>query len=472
MKRIVCLAYISFFLLTGCRTTDPEAGRPLSVTVPADYSAGTGPLKTDRMWYKSFKSEELNRLIADALENNFDVKSVRARLAQARAALKKQTASTLPGLDYSFGGLRRATRVKKSHSSSSVSDGSHSWDTSFTGSWTPDIWGDDRAATASEQKTVEAAKLDIEFTQWELAARIAELWIDIIATRKKIDILQKQIEGNQRQLELLELRFANGKADALDVSQQREALAEARSQKPLLKRQEKIFHHTLMFLSGKSSPGDIAIETIRLPGSFLSASPGIPSDLLANRPDIRAARQRLISSQWDVETARVDLLPSLKLTANALFSSGNLDLLFHNWVATLTAAVTGPIFDGGFKRAEVDRLKAVAQEQLNAYARTVAGAIREVEDSLVTIRTQDDFIGLLEEELVFARLTLNDALLQYWNGKGSYLAYFVVLTRVERLERQLIGEKAAVIKERIKLYQVLGFAPISNDNPNYQVEQN
>ena len=467
MKRLLCLTYILLFFLTGCRTTDPESGKPLTVAIPLDYSGGTGVLQTDRAWWKSFKNEELNRLIADALKNSFDVKEVRARLAQARAALKKEKASALPGLDYSVGGQRSATQVKKSHSRSAVSDGSHSWDTSFTGTWTPDIWGDDSAATASRQKTVEAVKQDFEFTQWELSARIAELWIDIIATRNKIEILQKQIEGSHRQLELLELRFANGKADALDLSQQREALAETRSQEPLLRRQEKIFHHTLMFLAGKTSPKDITIETAGLPDSFLSASPGIPSDLLENRPDIRAARQRLMSSLWDVEVARADLLPSLKLTASALFSSGTLDLLFHNWVTALTAAVTGPIFDGGFKRAEVERLKAVAQEQLNTYARTVADAIREVEDSLVSIRTQDDFIGLLEEELVFARLTLKDALVQYWNGKGSYLAYFVVLTRVERLERQLIGEKAAAIKERIRLYQVLGFTPVPHDNLNY-----
>lgn len=460
IKQLFCTAVLAILLINGCRSADPDFERSVAISVPDNFSYAGGPAGGDRMWWKTFESNELNSLIADALENNFDVKAVKARLDQARASLEKERASFLPELDYSAGGQKKETKVKTSRDSASISDGSHSWDVGLTGVWSPDIWGEFNASQQSQQQTVEAVKQDIEFTRWELAARIAEIWIDIIATRNKIDILEKQIVGSDRQLDLLELRFANGAANALDVSQQREALAETRSQRPLLERQEKILYNALVFLSGKSSPGTISIQTARLPETVMMPSAGIPADLLVNRPDIKAARQRLVSSLWEVKVAEADLLPSLTLTARALFSSGDLDLLFSNWVASLTAAVTGPIFDGGFKKAEVDRVKAVADELLHNYAQTVAGAIRDVEDSLVTIFTQDDYIRLLEEELDLARLTLQDALLQYWNGKSSYLNYLIVLTRIERLERQLIGEKAGAIKERVALYRVLGFAPI------------
>lgn len=460
MKSLVYIIVAVLFLVTGCRTIDPEIEKSISVTVPNTYERVRDTSISGRHWWETFENEELNDLINKALKNSFDLKTMTARLEQARAVLEKENASLLPQLDYSVGGKRQATKVKKSRSSASVTDGSHSWDAGVTGSWSPDIWGQDRASRQAQQDIVEAVKQDMADVRSELAAQIAELWIDIIAVRKKIQILDRQIKSSTTQLELQQLRYANGKANVLDVSQQREALAETRSQIPLLQRQEKLLLNTLAFVSGKSSFEEIPVHTTLLPEGLAMPSPGVPSTLLENRPDIRAARQRLVSSLWEEQAARADLLPSLTLTARALFSAGELDLLFSNWVASLTAAITGPIFDGGLKKAEVERAAAAAREQASLYAKAVAKAIREVEDSLVTIDTQDAYIRLLEEELDLARLTVKDALLQYWNGKSSYLSYLIVLTRIERLERQLVGEKATAVKERIKLYRGLGFSPI------------
>jgi outer membrane protein TolC len=166
---------------------------------------------------------------------------------------------------------------------------------------------------------------------------------------------------------------------------------------------------------------------------------------------------RLFSSQWSIAAAKADLLPSFKLTAQALFSSGKLDLLFQNWVATLVGSIAGPIFDGGFRKAEIERAEAFAREQLNLYARTVAMAMREVEDRLVNIQKQAAYIKLLEEELEVVRLTLKDAMVQYQNGQSSYLSYLIAWTSIERLERQLVGERATLIKEQIRLHRALGW---------------
>ncbi|MEN8212089.1 MAG: TolC family protein, partial [Thermodesulfobacteriota bacterium] len=132
--------------------------------------------------------------------------------------------------------------------------------------------------------------------------------------------------------------------------------------------------------------------------------------------------------------------------------------LFQNWVATLAGSIAGPIFDGGFRKAEVERVKAAAKEQLNIYAMTVARAIREVEDILITIQKQDAYIKLLEKELEAARLTLKDARIQYQNGQSSYLNYLVAWTSIERLERQLVSERAVYLKDRMELYRVLGMS--------------
>ena len=110
-------------------------------------------------------------------------------------------------------------------------------------------------------------------------------------------------------------------------------------------------------------------------------------------------------------------------------------------MASLAASLAGPILDGGLRKAEVKRVEAAAREQAAGYDKAVAGAFREVEDSLVSLEKQKIYISLLNQELALARLTMKDAMLQYRNGKSTYLAYLTAWTSVERLERQLIGEQ-------------------------------
>lgn len=460
MRSAFFVILASMVIFSGCKTFEPEPGTPLSLKIPERFSTDAGDNDAIENWWVLFGSDELNALIDHAVDHNFDLKILKTKITQAKAELKKEDASFFPELGFSFGGQKKGTRVKNIHSSPSDYDGSHSWDGSLRGSYTADVWGAASAGRQVEILSLKAAEQDLSLSTLELTAQIAETWIDIIAARNKKRILDSQIKINNTLLELQKLRFINGKANALDVSQQREALAEANSQFPLLEKQEGVLLNTLAFLSGKTAIDSMEMTTETLPVPLPLPKVGIPSDLLENRPDIQAAGMRLSSGQWEITAARTDRLPSFNLTAQALFSSGTLDLLFHNWVATLAAGIAGPILDGGLRKAEIERLKAVADEQLTRYAETVARAIVEVEDSLVGIDKQAAYIRLLEEELAVARLTLKDAGVQYRNGQSSYLAYLTTWTHIEQLERKLVGERATLIKERIGLYRALGWKPV------------
>jgi NodT family efflux transporter outer membrane factor (OMF) lipoprotein len=430
------------------------------LTLPDHFSRAQTGREPIEAWWLSFGSDELNDLIRDALDHNFDLKSLKSKIAQARAGVSKQEASLFPDLGFSLGGQAGGIQTKKSGSTSTY-EGSHSWNSALNGSYTPDVWGEADAQIQSATLGLRAAELDLRASALGVAAQVAGTWIDIIAARERQAILDRQIRINQTLLELQKLRFANGKANALEVSQQREALAAASSQAPLLEKQERVLLNSLAFLSGRATADQIRLTANELPDPVPLPRVGIPVDLLINRPDIQAAGMRLSSSQWEITGARANRLPSFNLTAQALFSSGTLDLLFHNWVATLAGSIAGPIFDGGFRQAEVERTRAVAEENLNAYARTVARAILEVEDQLISLEKQDAYIRLLEQELEVARLTLKDAMVQYRNGQSSYLSYLVAWTGIEGLERQLTGERATYIKEQIGLYQALGWQAIS-----------
>ncbi len=457
MRSVFLVILASMVLLSGCKTFEAKPEIALTLGIPDSFSIDAGKSDAIEDWWLVFNSEELNALIKEAKDANFDLKIIKARIAQAKARVAKEDASFFPSLGFSIGGQKTGVKVKKTQESSSFYDNSHSWDGSLSTSYTADVWGEANAGKQAQVLSLEAANQDLRVSTHDLTADIAEIWIDIISARNKKSILDNQIKINKTLLELQTLRFANGKANALDVSQQREALAAASSQVPLLEKQEQLLLNNLAFLSGTTAIGIDRVNTKVLPEPIPLSRVGIPSDLLENRPDIQAARMRLSSSQWTIRAAKADLLPSFKLTAQALFSSGKFDLLFQNWIATLAGSIAGPIFDGGLRKAEVKRAKAFALEQLNLYARTVAKAIREVEDRLVSIQKQKAYIKLLEEELGVVRLTLKDAMVQYQNGQSSYLSYLIAWTSIERLERQLVGERASILKERIGLHKALGW---------------
>ncbi len=265
-----------------------------------------------------------------------------------------------------------------------------------------------------------------------------------------------QINNNITLLNLQRLRFSNGRAGALDVSQQRQALAAAKAERPLLQRSEQQLINRLTLLLGKTTSSHLSIEQDRLPSLIALPATGLPADLLAARPDVRAAGLRLHAADWTVSAARADRLPDMALSAQAAFSSGSLDLLFDNWIITLASSITGPLVDGGRRTAEVSRTRAVAEERLSSYAKTVAVAVKEVEDTLVGEDRQGAYVLLLNDQLRAARLTLKDARLQYRNGRSDYLSYLTAWTSVQRLERQLVNEEATLIKNRVALYRTLG----------------
>ena len=459
----------SLLLAGGCKTLSPDPSPELLVEVPTAFSTPAPDREAVsqppiREWWRLMGSTELDGLIHEGLDQNYDLKVLQAKVLQARAVLEKERASLKPGLDFSLGGERSRSRTQTSHSQGGTTQGSHSWDASLTGDYTVDAWGKTRAAVNASALDLEAAQQDYEDAVLELTAEIAEAWVDIISVRSRREILQNQIRLSTTQLELLKLRFLNGTASALDVSQQQEALTEVLSLSPLLEKEEALLINTLGFLTGRTPGRAVPVNTRKLPAPGSLSGAGIPSDLLENRSDIRAARMRLLSSALEVEAAKADLLPSFTLSARALFSSGQLDLLFHNWVATLGASVAGPLFDGGLKRAEIQRTRAVVQEQVNLYARAVAKALQEVENSLVSMDKQASYIRQLELELKAARLTVKDARIQYLNGQSSYLNYLTARSAIDSLERQLISERASIIKEEIGFHRVIGWqVPLDRD---------
>ena len=459
---LIAIVLMSVSFIAGCNLISPDPAAVMPVEIPDAYAhktgidtPHTGKENMDGGWWRQFGVDELSQLIETGLGANYDLKVLKAKADQALADVKSQKSNLGPSLDYSLGGEQNYSQSKTRDQSRS-SDNDHSYSASLVAGYTLDLWGKNRAEVNAGELEYLAALQDLEDGALTLSTDIADTWVDILAVRTRMQVLTRQIEANRMTLKLQELRFINGIATALDVSQQRQALAQVLSGMPLLEKEEKQLINAMGLYLGQTPGTPVAVSTADIPQTFLVPQPGIPADLLENRADIRAARMRLDAAALDVEAAKADLLPELTLSASAAFSSGSLDLLFQNWVVTLGAALAGPLLDGGERKAEIERTRAVVREEINTYAQTVANAIREVEDALVAIDRQNAYIDLLEQQLAAVKVTMQNARVQYLNGQSSYLNYLSAWATMESLERQLISEQATYVKERIALYNVTG----------------
>jgi NodT family efflux transporter outer membrane factor (OMF) lipoprotein len=409
---------------------------------------GTSPIDA---WWHSFKSQELNRFIDTALGKNFNLRSSWARLAQARASARKSRAGLFPVLDFSLEGSRT-----RSYRDYDLAADSKSTSLDLAASYELDLWGRIRAGYVADQLSTLAAREDVRTTALSLTGEVVRAWVDLLAAREEMRVVQEQIQLNEHLLTLQVSRFENGMASALDVSQQQELVANSRSALPLLEAREKTALNQLALLLGQADPGSVEVHRHALPQPLAQPKTGIPSSLLMSRPDVRAAYYRLQSADWMVSIARADRLPSLSISARTAISNERFTLAWGNWLTRLGANLTGPVFDAGSRRAEVARTKAAAEERLAEYATTVLKAIKEVQDSLANIAGQKKRITRREQELKAAEQARDQARIRYIKGQSDYLNFITQQRSVQSLERNLIAAKADLLSSQIALYRALG----------------
>ena len=414
------------------------------------YTAESEPLPR---WWEAFNDPDLNALITQALSDNLTIKETWARLNQVRAQAVQVGAALYPDLTGTAGASY--TRQRSGNGSrKTVSNDNYSL--GVVSSYELDLWGRVRSGRESALLEASAAREDVNAAAMTLAAEVAQRWVNIIAQRMQKRLLEHQLQTNLTFLELIELRFHMAMVSALDVYQQKQVVEDIMAEIPMVEAREQLLRHELALLLGKPPQTFLNISREDLPKPIEIPATGLPADLLSARPDLRAAGMRLWAADWQVAAARADRLPAISLTAQARYGEGDMDVLFDNWLLSLTGNLTAPIFDGKRRAAEVDRSLAVVDEKVSAYRRTVLTAIKEVEDALVTESKQREHIKGLEKVTATARKALKEAGNRYRKGLTDYLPVLTQLLKVQGLERNLIQQQANLLSARISLYRALG----------------
>ena len=500
-------------LCLSCTTFVPQERGTDFLPVPDAFTLYELAAPVPVRWWTAFQSEELTRLVDEALGGNLSLQQMYARLRQAELLAREAGALRWPELELGADAsvTRRHTDTGASYSdlevaieklnalntlagsasgtpattklealsdalraaqskvqaldtllagppSSQMTATTRSYGFGLGTSYEVDLWGRVQAQHEAARLNYEASREDVYAAMLSLSGAVVLQWLTIVAVEQEFGLVQEQLELNRTVLELMELRYHKGMATALDVYQQRQIVAQTESLIPPIESELQTARHELAVLLGKPPRAEQAIDTKVLPGTTPLPEPGLPADLLARRPDVRAFGLQLRAADWQVSAARAARLPALRLTASASYGADEWDLVFDNWMATLAGSLTGPIFDAGRRKAEVARTRAVVDERLAAYRERVLEAVLEVENSLVQETKQCEYIEALRRELDAARASHDQALERYRKGLNDYLPVLSALMELQVLERRLVQAEFTRLVRRVQLCVALGGA--------------
>ncbi len=457
MLQAVCLT----LPLGGCLLTGelPEPG----LAIPALYNQGPRNAVTAHAalpsldWWRGFRSRELTEIIENAREANLDIAAAVARIVQADAQSRIAGAPLLPSID--LGGSAARSRSPQGSSigagGGSVND---SFATSLSASYEIDFWGKNRAALRAAEQTAVAVRFDSEVVGLSVVAAAANAYFQMLAAQDRLQVARNNLQSANRVLNLIQQRVTAGTASDLDTAQQESLANSQRASIPPLEQIVTQNRNALAVLMGRSPEG------LRIRGGSLRAisiprvTPGLPSELLAQRPDIRVAEANLAAANANVHVARALMLPSIRLTGEGGYQSAVFRTLLRPESAfyNLAAGLTQPIFDGFALQGNLDQQKGRQDELLQNYRRAVISAFADVENALNAIR-QSALRERIQREVVSSSQRAFDISEERLRS-GTVDLVTVLQTQQTLYQAQdgLAQARLAHVQAIVSLYQALG----------------
>lgn len=411
----------------------------------------------NKLWWHTFASGDLNNLQRMALRENYDILSAYARMKQYAADAKISESAFFPLINAGVSATGTGAGKKESSSASSATSSGEAYRLNVSASYELDLWGRVRSAYDADKMRFLAGRDDWQTAAMTVTANVASTWAELLGNQAETDIVREQIRVNESLVKLQKVRFSNSLVSSLDVLQQEEVLASSKAELPDLLQKNLELKNTLCILLGKI-PGNLPefSETARLPIVLAIPDAGIPIELLQYRPDIRAAWARVQASHFDLAEAQANRFPKISLSFSHIFSASTFSLLLANWTNELMASLSYAVFDAGEKKYQAEKMRALAEEAVIAYTKTVAEAVAEVNNALAQEYSQQEKLRLLEQQYVMAKSATRGALNAYLEGAEDVMRFITLLQSTQDLERNIAKQRVNVVQVRINLYRALG----------------
>lgn len=471
------VAAVSLFILSACSLT-PTDKRP-ALDIPERYKesvdqspsqlkptehlgswkpAEPADLQKPSPWWEVFQDPVLVRLEEEALKANPDVSIAMARLQQSRALTARSEAARLPEVNAGFGPNRQRT----SGSAVGRGDGAPGatqtlWRAQASVAYEVDIFG--RVSSGVAAAKADGAQQQALAHQMLLLvqADIATTYFGLRQLEGELRLLRETVKLREDAAKLLDRRLSAGAVAQFVVDQARTELLSARSEQLAVEQQHALASHALATLLGKS-PASFYLEPMPLEHVTVQLPTGMPSALLERRPDIAAAERAMAAENARIGVAKAAFFPSLSLTGALGYESTDLGNLL-NWsqrTFLLGPLLSLPIFDGGRRKADEARANAVYDERVAQYRKTVLQAFREVEDSLVSMRTLDERIVHQRGAEEASSRVSRSAKSRFDEGDVDYLVVVDAQRTLLRSRQTLIQSQGERARATVDLVRALG----------------
>jgi multidrug efflux system outer membrane protein len=454
------LSLLTVLVLSGCANLAPDYQRP-AAPVPDEWrEAGeaTGQPADEIAWRDFFTEPRLHALIDRALADNRDLRAAALDIERARAQYRIRGAERFPTIE--AGGGQNAQRVPGdlSQSGQSTVTRQYAADIGFTG-FELDFFGRIRNLEQQALENFLATTEARRAAQIALVAEVAGTWLSLAADQERLAIAQETLRTQRESLELTQRSYDLGVASALDLNQVRSSLERARADAARYTALVAQGRNALALVVGGPVPAEL------LPDGFTEARPtlaelpaGVPSIVLARRPDILEAEYRLRAANANIGAARAALFPRISLTASAGTASASLSGLFEAGSRTWAFAplVSIPIFSAGRLQSEVEVSRIDREIAVTQYEKAIQSAFREVADVLAERATLDERLDA-QRALVDANsesFRLSEA--RYKSGVDSYLGVLDAQRQLYTAQLELVGVQLADAASLVTLYKVLG----------------
>ena len=451
--------------LAGCLLNGdkPEPG----LDIPQAYTRGP---KNPRVaeaavppldWWRSFRSRELTDIMEATREANLDIAAAVARIVQADAQARITGAALLPTADLNANAARmRSSQTTAMGGTPGTFGGSERslLSTSLTASYEIDFWGKNRAALRGAEAAAVASRFDREVVALTTLVTTANAYFQVLAAQDRLRVARNNYKSANEVLDLIKQRFNAGTASQLDIAQQQSLVDTVRAAIPPLEQtlwQNKVALALLM----ARPPERVAIRGGSLNNIAVPrVTPGLPSELLTQRPDIREAEAKLAAANANVENARAQFLPSIALTGEGGYQSAVLKTLLRPESAffTLTAGLTQPIFHGGQLLGNLDLQKGAQDEMLQDYRKAVLQGFTDVETALDAVRQTALREQLQRAVVKSSREAFDISEQRLREGTIDLVTVLQTQQTIYQAEDTLVQARLARMQAIVSLYQALG----------------
>lgn len=449
-------------LLSGCATfQSARTGTPENIItaskadslppIPDQWSAAEARVGEVQIgWIDALGDPVLSALVAEAQTNNRDLRVAALNVQRSWSLAQQARVGLMPFAGYSSGASRQGFLGGPAPDTASLNWG-------IQASWEPDIWGRVRAGEKAAIASAQSADADYRFAQYSIAAAVADAYLSALEASLQADVALQTLDTLSETNRVVQVQYDEGVAMAQDIALSAADLASTKASLIAAQGSYRNAIRAVEVLVGRYPAGDLQAQT-SLPLVPDMPPAGLPLSLLERRPDIIASERTVAAAFYALDQVKTANLPSFSLTGDLGGNSSQiLDILDPKSIlVSIAANVTGPIFDAGLNKLQIEQARIEQEQAVQSYAQTVLTAYQDVETSLDQMVIAAGRERALRESAAQSDRAFDIATVRYQEGETDLLDTLTIQQRVFNARSALVSAQRARLDEWIDLNLALG----------------